>query len=643
MQPLPYGQPLPGTGFGSKMAPPLYIGDLDETIQEEYLFDLFSRYGPLHSVRIMKDSATGLSRGYGFVNFMNARDAESARQFEQYTLLGSKRIRIMFKRPINEMSPDANIYVKNLDPAVDVKELHAFFNTIGTVVSAKVAESRGVSLGYGYVQFETPEDARKALELNGTKLKESIIEVEIFVPRDKRVKEVSEEQSKTNLYVKNLPKADTEAFVQNLFSQFGELTNFAVKPDNLGRPAAFVIYKDQQAAQRAFDSITRSPILVEGEPIYVNWLQSRGSKAAIEKKDCNLYIKNLKLTTTDKELYTAFSNFGRVTSTATKETVQNEKKVKSGFVAFDNSEDARKAQFEGATNENVKALFEREDAVYITIHQNRAVRSKFLANQRRGMGMVNPYMMSRNIYSQPYFGNQFQSPYTMGGMPFVRGDQGFRRPYNPNRQRNFQYQGGQQRDQQGGQPRDQQGGQQREGGQPYQPRQYGGDRPYQPRNNNYGGNRQGGFNQNRQNQQRPDYQGGFTQNRMPNQYQQQNPVQGQKPQQQQIQQVQQQIQQIQPKPTPKPEASSGNIISVADLRKRLDEFIKLDAKSQMRILGELLFPLIRRMVNEQLAPKITGMLIDLTVLEVSDILEMLESPSALKERVDEAVELLNSA
>jgi len=44
--------------------------------------------------------------------------------------------------------------------------------------------------------------------------------------------------------------------------------------------------------------------------------------------------------------------------------------------------------------------------------------------------------------------------------------------------------------------------------------------------------------------------------------------------------------------------------------------------------------------DKNLAPKITGMLIDFEVFEVSDIMEFLESTEHLKERVEEAEELI---
>jgi len=74
----------------------------------------------------------------------------------------------------------------------------------------------------------------------------------------------------------------------------------------------------------------------------------------------------------------------------------------------------------------------------------------------------------------------------------------------------------------------------------------------------------------------------------------------------------------------------------------MSEFNALEKDKQRNILGELLFPLIKLQVGESVAPKITGMLIDLDVLEITEIFEFLEDPDLLKERIQEAKELIEN-
>lgn len=46
-------------------------------------------------------------------------------------------------------------------------------------------------------------------------------------------------------------------------------------------------------------------------------------------------------------------------------------------------------------------------------------------------------------------------------------------------------------------------------------------------------------------------------------------------------------------------------------------------------------------VDKSLVPKITGMLIDLEVLELADIIEILTKDKALEERIADALEIIN--
>jgi RNA recognition motif-containing protein len=55
----------------------IYIGNLPFSVSEERVHDLFSREGPVHSVKLINDRETGKPRGFGFVK-MELNDAISA-------------------------------------------------------------------------------------------------------------------------------------------------------------------------------------------------------------------------------------------------------------------------------------------------------------------------------------------------------------------------------------------------------------------------------------------------------------------------------------------------------------------------------------------------------------------------------------
>lgn len=51
----------------------LYVGDLDKSVNEAHLLDLFNQVAPVQTVRVCRD-LTHRSLGYAYVNFANPND-----------------------------------------------------------------------------------------------------------------------------------------------------------------------------------------------------------------------------------------------------------------------------------------------------------------------------------------------------------------------------------------------------------------------------------------------------------------------------------------------------------------------------------------------------------------------------------------
>ena len=54
----------------------LYIGDLEEQIFEELLYPYFSKFGPIYSLKVMRDRYLRKSRGFGFITYYNQKDGK---------------------------------------------------------------------------------------------------------------------------------------------------------------------------------------------------------------------------------------------------------------------------------------------------------------------------------------------------------------------------------------------------------------------------------------------------------------------------------------------------------------------------------------------------------------------------------------
>jgi RNA recognition motif-containing protein len=56
----------------------MYIGNIAFDATEEDLRNLFSEYGEIESIKIIKDQFTDRSRGFGFIEMVDEKDAKKA-------------------------------------------------------------------------------------------------------------------------------------------------------------------------------------------------------------------------------------------------------------------------------------------------------------------------------------------------------------------------------------------------------------------------------------------------------------------------------------------------------------------------------------------------------------------------------------
>lgn len=77
----------------------IFVGNLDFNTSEEELRQLFEAYGQVDRVSIMTDRETGRSRGFGFVEMVNAEDGEKAIAALNGTQVGGRKLNVNEARP----------------------------------------------------------------------------------------------------------------------------------------------------------------------------------------------------------------------------------------------------------------------------------------------------------------------------------------------------------------------------------------------------------------------------------------------------------------------------------------------------------------------------------------------------------------
>ena len=56
----------------------IFIGNLDEKIQDMHLKEAFAEYGKVLKAKVIKDHNTGKSKGFGFIEMPDETEAEKA-------------------------------------------------------------------------------------------------------------------------------------------------------------------------------------------------------------------------------------------------------------------------------------------------------------------------------------------------------------------------------------------------------------------------------------------------------------------------------------------------------------------------------------------------------------------------------------
>jgi cold-inducible RNA-binding protein len=83
----------------------LYVGNLSFETTEEDLHILFSQAGKVESVDLIKDRASGRSKGFAFVVMGNQSELEKAIQMFNSYNLGQRELKVNIARPREERTP----------------------------------------------------------------------------------------------------------------------------------------------------------------------------------------------------------------------------------------------------------------------------------------------------------------------------------------------------------------------------------------------------------------------------------------------------------------------------------------------------------------------------------------------------------
>ena len=77
----------------------IHVGNLAHDVKEDDLMALFSEFGEVAAVNVVKERSTGQSRGFGFVDMPNNSEADKAMKALNGTKLKNQFIKLSQAKP----------------------------------------------------------------------------------------------------------------------------------------------------------------------------------------------------------------------------------------------------------------------------------------------------------------------------------------------------------------------------------------------------------------------------------------------------------------------------------------------------------------------------------------------------------------
>ncbi|KAE8390042.1 hypothetical protein ETB97_007762 [Aspergillus alliaceus] len=150
-------------GTGIKEDGKMFIGGLNWETTDQSLKDYFSQFGEVQECTVMRDSATGRSRGFGFLTFRDPKTVNTVMVKEHY--LDGKIIDPKRAIPRDEQEKTSKIFVGGVSQEANEQDFKQFFMQFGRVIDATlmIDKDTGRPRGFGFVTFDSEAAVEAAL------------------------------------------------------------------------------------------------------------------------------------------------------------------------------------------------------------------------------------------------------------------------------------------------------------------------------------------------------------------------------------------------------------------------------------------------------------------------------------------------
>ncbi|KAG5186506.1 hypothetical protein JKP88DRAFT_346522 [Tribonema minus] len=354
----------------------LFVGQIPKHMESDALLPLFSEFGDIFDLTIIRDKQTGVHRGCAFLTFCTRASAEAAIQ----ALHGNRKLAgavnaLQVRAAEAQAEREVKLFVGMVASTADEEDVRGIFSVYGEIREVHIIRNAdGSNKGCAFVKYASREHAAAAIDaLNEQMTMEGAPRPLLvrFADSSKRGAHPLRGAGDSSPYWSPAAGAiaSPAASATNPYGEDSGGAYAAAAPADYAGAAAAAAYAakygapmQQQQQQQA--SAEQSPPPPPSQQQQQQQQRDHPSRPQEGPARSNLFIYHWPADLTDADLATAFASFGNVISAKVyMDRLTNESKG-FGFVSYDNPESAAVAiaHMNGFAigNKRLKVQYKRE-------------------------------------------------------------------------------------------------------------------------------------------------------------------------------------------------------------------------------------------------------------------------------------------
>mmetsp|Transcript_14332 Transcript_14332/g.18729 ORF Transcript_14332/g.18729 Transcript_14332/m.18729 type:complete len:383 (-) Transcript_14332:146-1294(-) len=220
----------------------VFLGNLPFELTKDETIELGAQYGEVKQINVPLNRDSGLPRGFAFIDYATAEEAQAAIDNLDGFLFKGRNIRASVSDPGQKKTKSdeklekedvAKVYVGNIPFETSKEELLEFYKGFVDAVEAYIPINRdtGAGRGFGFVTIKSGDVQSAIDQTNGIEYEGRPLIVNLPLPPGQRKERRPTMKDRTKLYVGNLAFNSDIEILTEVFGEFGEVVDCYLPED----------------------------------------------------------------------------------------------------------------------------------------------------------------------------------------------------------------------------------------------------------------------------------------------------------------------------------------------------------------------------------------------------------------------------